>query len=88
MKYADMTKEERTIVDKAIGYELQSIGSLLTGTMTSEDYGPNPYYNTIMAMPNGPALWQVVDDFVTTDETKEINKALEEAKKEEEEKRQ
>lgn len=84
MKYTDMTKEEKTIVDMAIGHELAAIGSLLIGTITSEEYGPNPYYATIMAMPNGPALWQVVDDFVSTDETKEIDATLAELKREEE----
>ena len=76
MKYNELTKEQKSVVDKAIGYELQSIGALLTNTMTDEDYKPNPYYNTIMAMPNGLALWQIVDDFVSTDETKEIDRRL------------
>lgn len=72
MKYNEMTKEQKYVVDMAIGYELCAIGSLLTNTMTEEDYEPNPYYDILMSMPNGRELWQIVDDFVTTNETKEI----------------
>ena len=72
MRYNEMTKEQKYVVDMAIGYELQAIGALLTNTMTEEDYEPNPYYNILMSMPNGRELWRVVDDFVTTNETKEI----------------
>lgn len=48
-----LTKEKEDITRKAYKFELEAI--------KNGDSSENPYFNAIMAMPDGKALWEAIN---------------------------